>query len=131
MMRECWDSEPTKRPTLKFLEKTISEWLSCFDKCKIVKGSIITIDTIDTIGAEHITSINNSQALNIMKEFEKVSVQSQANSSIMQSHSQSYYTSRFLRKINEDEKAIFNSDSNYIIEDKSECYDCEIMTAHK
>jgi len=131
MMRECWDSEPTKRPTLKFLEKTISEWLSCFDKCKIVKGSIITIDTIDTIGAEHITSINNSQALNIMKEFEKVSVQSQANSSIMQSHSQSYYTSRFLRKVNEDEKAIFNSDSNYIVEDKSECYDCEIMTAHK
>ena len=89
------------------------------------------LDTIDTIGAEHITSINNSQALNIMKEFEKVSVQSQANSSIMQSHSQSYYTSRFLRKVNEDEKAIFNSDSNYIVEDKSECYDCEIMTAHK
>src|SRR5205814_1357429 len=36
LMKACWDSEPTKRPTLKFIENTISEWIRCLSKYEIV-----------------------------------------------------------------------------------------------
>ena len=30
LMKKCWDSEPSKRPTITFLENTISEWFIWF-----------------------------------------------------------------------------------------------------
>ena len=61
-----------------------------------------------------------------MREFAKASVQRQANTSIVQSHPQAYYSSRLLKKVNEtSEKLVFSSSSNCIIL-KSECLDCEI-----
>src|SRR5436305_9658755 len=39
LMKQCWDPEPSKRPTVKILENTIFEWLSYFNNYKLVEGS--------------------------------------------------------------------------------------------
>jgi len=31
LMKKCWDPEPFRRPTIKILENTISEWLRCIN----------------------------------------------------------------------------------------------------
>ncbi|CAB4397543.1 unnamed protein product [Rhizophagus irregularis] len=80
LMKACWDSEPTKRPTLKAIESTISEWLSFFNKYIIVDGiEHMTMGDTDT---------NSSQVVSIMREFAKALERKQSNTSTfaMQSH---------------------------------------------
>ncbi|POG64472.1 hypothetical protein GLOIN_2v1782886, partial [Rhizophagus irregularis DAOM 181602=DAOM 197198] len=80
LMKACWDSEPTKRPTLKAIESTISEWLSFFNKYIIVDGiEHMTMGDTDT---------NSSQVVSIMREFAKALERKQFNTSTfaMQSH---------------------------------------------
>src|SRR5205814_771473 len=86
LMEACWDSEPTKRPTLKIIENTISEWLSCLNGYKIIGGvEYITVN----VGS-------NSQSQSIIREFTKAL---QTNASVIQFHSQAFYKSRSLEKI--------------------------------
>jgi serine/threonine protein kinase len=114
LMKQCWDPEPFKRPTIKTLENTISEWLSCFDKYDMNGGFFRVVHD------EY--NIDNSQISSIMREFAKDLVQRQANTSTMQSHPQAYYKSRLLEKVNE------TSDKEVIFSSKSECLDCEIKS---
>ncbi|POG68937.1 kinase-like domain-containing protein, partial [Rhizophagus irregularis DAOM 181602=DAOM 197198] len=32
LMKKCWDSDPSNRPTIIMLENIISEWIRCIDK---------------------------------------------------------------------------------------------------
>src|SRR5436305_3016494 len=103
-MKECWNSEPADRPTLKIIENTISEWLSCLNKYEIVEG----IKYIKP--AEH---INYSELIIIIDEFTEDLVLKQADSFSLQSHPQAYFKSRLLEEVNEtldqDEKVIPSS----------------------
>jgi hypothetical protein len=132
-MKACWNSEPTKRPTLKILENTISEWLSCLNRNETVGG----------IGYakyfENTASISNIQSLNIIVEFSKV-VQRQTNTSIIQPHPQASYKSCLIKKVNEEVieevietleqnvEAVISSESNYISLKSDECLECKIIT---
>ena len=67
-----------------------------------------------------------------MEEFAKSLKQRQVNAFIRQSHSQTYYKSRLLKKVNEtleqEKEIVISSNSVYIIEDfRSDCLDCEII----
>ena len=124
-MKECWNPEPAKRPTLKILENIITEWLDCFNRYEIIKG----VEYIKE--ADYATNISNSQLLDIMREFSKDSMhskQKQANTFIVQSHLQAYYKSRLLEKVNE---TLIISESNHISFNSDECSDCKIPTPIK
>ncbi|POG67069.1 kinase-like domain-containing protein, partial [Rhizophagus irregularis DAOM 181602=DAOM 197198] len=32
LMKKCWDSNPSNRPTIRMLENIISEWISCISE---------------------------------------------------------------------------------------------------
>ena len=117
LMKQCWDPEPFKRPTIETLENTISEWLSCFDKYDM-NGELFLV-----VHDEY--NIDNSQILSIMREFAKDLVQRLANTSTMQSHPQAYYKSRLLAKLNETSD---QDDKEVIFSSNSECLDCEIKS---
>jgi hypothetical protein len=127
LMKECWNPEPAKRPTLKILENIITEWLDCFNRYVIIKGA----EYIKV--ANYVTNISNSQLLDIMREFSKDSMHSipkQANTFIVQSHPQAYYKSRLLEKVDEtsdqnDKEVVFSLNFD-CMNLKSECLDCEI-----
>src|SRR5207248_8215080 len=81
LMKLCWDSEPSKRPTLKILEQNISVWLECIS---LYNGMDINQSYIDL-----------PIDLPFLKEFEEANKdlvqQKQANISVIQSHPQAYY----------------------------------------
>ena len=125
LMKECWNPEPAKRPTLKILENNITEWLDCFNRYEMIKG----IGYIKE--ANYVTNISNSQLVDIIREFSKDSMhskQKQANAFIVQSHPQAYYKSRLLEKVNE---TLIISESNHISFNSDECSDCKIQTPIK
>jgi serine/threonine protein kinase len=105
LMKKCWDSDPSNRPTIEVLEKIISEWLRCINEhYRINKDGIYKYQVSDI----------DIQLREDMLEFVKANealVQKQANNiSIVQPHSKAHYTSR---KITE-------------ILDNSKCLDCMI-----
>ncbi|RGB28200.1 kinase-like domain-containing protein, partial [Rhizophagus diaphanus] len=89
LMKKCWDSNPSNRPTIMMLENTISEWIEC-------------VNEYYRLNRNGNYQIINNQLTNDMFEFvaaDKTLVQEQVNTSIMQSHSQEYYTSRKFTEI--------------------------------
>ncbi|CAB4490581.1 unnamed protein product [Rhizophagus irregularis] len=76
------------------LENTISEWIECISKYYSTNRN--------TINYQFKVQTSNNQLKNDVLEFlEAKIVQEQANTSIMQSHSQAYYTSRNLTNLTE------------------------------
>ena len=104
LMKKCWDSDPSNRPTIKELEDILSEWNWCTNEYYRING--------DGNYKYEVPGINN-QLKNDMFEFveaDKALMQEQANTSIIQSHLQAYYTSRKLTEI--------------LVQEKSECLEC-------
>uniref|UniRef100_U9UNJ0 Serine-threonine/tyrosine-protein kinase catalytic domain-containing protein n=1 Tax=Rhizophagus irregularis (strain DAOM 181602 / DAOM 197198 / MUCL 43194) TaxID=747089 RepID=U9UNJ0_RHIID len=94
LMKKCWDSNPSNRPTITMLENIVSEWSRCINEYEHYKRNR------DGNYVYNISNIDN-QLKNDMLEFveaNKALVQEQANTSIIQSHPQAYYTSRNVTK---------------------------------
>ncbi|GET03113.1 kinase-like domain-containing protein [Rhizophagus clarus] len=96
LMKRCWDSNPSNRPTIIELEHKISEWVR----------SIGEYYRINRDGSYKIEVPNaNNKLKNDIFEFVKANntlSQEQAtniSTTIVQSHSQAYYTSRKLTEI--------------------------------
>ncbi|GES75100.1 kinase-like domain-containing protein [Rhizophagus clarus] len=88
LMKKCWDSNPTNRPTVAELEYKISEWSKCINEYYKINR-----DENDEI---YIPKNIDSKLINDMLEFVEANnalVQEQDNIPIIQSHSQAYYTS--------------------------------------
>ncbi|POG66371.1 hypothetical protein GLOIN_2v1879909 [Rhizophagus irregularis DAOM 181602=DAOM 197198] len=93
LMKKCWDSNSSNRPTIIMLENIISEWIRCINKYYNInrEGNY-----------EYKVSNIDNQLENDMFEFveaNKTLVQEQENTFIIQSHPQAYYTSRKLTEI--------------------------------
>src|SRR6266542_3320550 len=92
LMKKCWDSNPSNRPTIIMLENVISEWIKCINEYyRINKDGDYKLE---------VTNIDNQSLKNIMLKFVKanntLAQEQQANISIIQSHPNAYYTSRNL-----------------------------------
>ncbi|RIA97739.1 kinase-like domain-containing protein [Glomus cerebriforme] len=124
LMEKCWDSDPSKRPTIKVLENIISQWLSYVNKYYelngdgddeiIINGLIINEIIIYEMLVNNNKNIEN-QFRSDMYEFieaNKVLTQEPANTSIIQFHSRACYTSRLLIEI--------------LDQRNSDCFDCVI-----
>jgi serine/threonine protein kinase len=111
LMKKCWDSDPSNRPTITMLENTISQWIECINKYYE-----INTDEDYNYGVPNI----DNQLENDMFEFVEANnanlVQEQANTSIIESHLQRYYTSRKLSEIILDQEE----------PEESQGFDCEI-----
>ncbi|PKK61557.1 hypothetical protein RhiirC2_791646 [Rhizophagus irregularis] len=106
LMKKCWDSDPSNRPTIVMLENILSEWNRCISEYYRING--------DGNYKYEVPGIIN-QLKNDMFEFvkaDKALMQEQANNSIIQSHLQAYYTSRKLTEI--------------LVQDETEGLDCII-----
>jgi serine/threonine protein kinase len=109
LMKKCWDSDPSNRPTIIMLEKIISKWIGCINEYYRLNR--------DGDYKYEVTDIDN-QLRNDMLQFvkaDKILVQKQTNTTIIQSHSQAYYTSRKL--------------SEFLVQKESEesqCLECMI-----
>src|SRR5438876_11868195 len=76
LMEKCWDPEPFKRPTIKILENTISEWLGCINKYYVIADMIDkedeliknTFPSIDSI-VNYFFEVQYSQLRTNLKEF--------------------------------------------------------------
>src|SRR6266542_1468370 len=105
LMKRCWDSNPSNRPTIAVLENIISEWTKCINKYYEVNWDGNYKYTVPNI---------DNQLKNDMLEFveaNKALVQEQPNTStITQFHPQACYTSRKLTEI--------------LVQENSECIDC-------
>ncbi|CAB5363154.1 unnamed protein product [Rhizophagus irregularis] len=91
LMKKCWDTNPSNRPTITTIEYIISEWTECVDNFYMLNRD----------GDYKYESYNlDNQSKYIMLEFaeaNKALVQEQVNTSaIIQYHTQEYYTSRVL-----------------------------------
>ncbi|POG72233.1 kinase-like domain-containing protein, partial [Rhizophagus irregularis DAOM 181602=DAOM 197198] len=40
LMKKCWDSDPSNRPTIIMLENIISEWIKCINEYYEVNGDV-------------------------------------------------------------------------------------------
>ncbi|RGB33290.1 kinase-like domain-containing protein [Rhizophagus diaphanus] len=106
LMKKCWDSNPSNRPTIIMLESIITEWISSI-------GEYYRINKNGNHKFE--VSKINKQLKNNMLEFVEANkdlVQEQTNAYITQNHSQAYYTSRKLTEI--------------LVQEDSECLECII-----
>ncbi|GBC07280.1 hypothetical protein RclHR1_07360003 [Rhizophagus clarus] len=94
LMKRCWDSNPSNRPTITELEHKISVWVRCVSKFYEVN--------IDGNYKYQVPDVNN-KLYDEMLEFVKANdtlAQEQTNiSTIVQLHSQANYTSRNITKI--------------------------------
>jgi serine/threonine protein kinase len=102
LMKKCWDSDPSNRPTIIILENIISDWIRCINEYYRVNR--------DGNYAFKVSDINN-QLEDDMLEFvdaNKAIEQKQANdtSIIKQSHSQAYYKSRKVTEILDESKCL-------------------------
>uniref|UniRef100_U9UYH6 Serine-threonine/tyrosine-protein kinase catalytic domain-containing protein n=1 Tax=Rhizophagus irregularis (strain DAOM 181602 / DAOM 197198 / MUCL 43194) TaxID=747089 RepID=U9UYH6_RHIID len=105
-MKKCWDTNPSNRPNIIMLENIISEWVRSINKF---------YETNRDDNYEYEVPNIDKQLKNDMLEFveaNKVLVQGQAGTSIIQHHSQAYYTSRKLTEI--------------LVKEDSECLECII-----
>jgi serine/threonine protein kinase len=117
LMKKYWDSDPSNRPTIIMLENIISEWIRCINKYYRVNK--------DGNYRFKVPNIDN-QLKDDMLEFVKANealVQKQANTSIIESHSQAYYKSRKLTEILVQNEITKILDQN----ETAECFDCAIL----
>ncbi|EXX62850.1 Ack1p [Rhizophagus irregularis DAOM 197198w] len=93
LMKKCWDSDSSNRPTITMLEDIISE---------------------DGNYKYEVPNIDNKLKDDMIEfiESNKTLVHKQVNASIIQSHTQAYYTSRKLTEI--------------LVHEKSDCFECII-----
>lgn len=129
-MKECWDSDPSKRPTLERLENTISEWLNCINDYYSIVNQISKNDIEDIENLEEIIEFffgneffrnKDIIPLSNLKEFVETSetlTQKRANVSNTQSHPQVYTEQSSNETSNQEEEAIYSSNS--------ECLSCII-----
>ncbi|GES93042.1 kinase-like domain-containing protein [Rhizophagus clarus] len=94
LMKKCWDSNPSNRPTITELEYKISEWIRCiseFYRCNRdgnYRLEVLSVD--DKLKNDMIEFIEANNAL----------AQEQADiPTIVHSHSQAYHTSRNITEI--------------------------------
>ncbi|RGB24949.1 kinase-like domain-containing protein, partial [Rhizophagus diaphanus] len=96
LMKKCWDSDPSKRPTIENLEDIISQWISYVNKYYELNeenSKAFIYNSIDTI-----------QFRGDIDEFVKANKalsQELNDTSIKQSHPLSCYTSRSLKILSE------------------------------
>ncbi len=106
LMKKCWDSNPSNRPTIIMLENIISEWIRYINKHYEINrdgGPRYRVPNIDNqLNSDIIEFVEANKAL----------VQEQINNYTIQSHLQAYYTSRNL--------------TNILVQENSECLDCII-----
>jgi hypothetical protein len=110
LMKKCWDSDPSNRPTIIILENIISQWIKCINKYyKIHKNSDYFYKVLE--------DIDDQQLENDMLEFvnanKALKVQEQANTSTIQPYPQVYYTSQKLI-------------TGILVQEKDECLECII-----
>jgi serine/threonine protein kinase len=105
LMKKCWDSDPSNRPTIIMLENIISEWIRCINEYYEINS-----DGNNTFKVINIDNKLEDDMLEFVKANEALVQKRANNNSILQSHSQAYYKSR---KITE-------------ILDESKCLDCMI-----
>ncbi|CAB4491231.1 unnamed protein product [Rhizophagus irregularis] len=104
------------------LEDIISEWIGCINEYYEINrdGEYNFI----------VPNIDNQLKDDMFKfvEANKTLAQEQANTSIMQSHPQAYYTSRKFTEILAQEKSeiIVQEKSEILVQEKSECFECII-----
>jgi serine/threonine protein kinase len=101
LMKKCWDSDPFNRPTIIMLEKIIYEWIKCINEYYSMNK--------DGVYKFEVLNIVDNQLKDDMLEFVKANedlVQKQANTSIIQSHSQTCYKSRKLTEILDESKCL-------------------------
>jgi serine/threonine protein kinase len=118
LMKKCWDSEPSNRPTIIMLENIISEWISCIDKYY----------SINRDGINKFDIFIDNQLKNDMLEFVKANealVQKQTNTSIIQSHSQAFYKSHKLAEnlIQNESKILVQDESEFLVQYESDYMD--------
>jgi serine/threonine protein kinase len=91
LMKKCWDNDPSNRPTVIMLENIISQWIDGINEYYRINKNENYIIT---------PNIDDQQLKNNMLEFVEANKanlkQEQGNTSITQSYSQEYYTSRKL-----------------------------------
>ncbi|RGB38683.1 kinase-like domain-containing protein [Rhizophagus diaphanus] len=104
LMKKCWDSSPSNRPTIAILENIISEWIRCVNKYYELNWDV-----------------NYSYGVRKFVKANKALVQEQANTSIIQSHHpQACYTSRNVSKEIEKSKNVSES----FIQEYSDLMEC-------
>jgi serine/threonine protein kinase len=109
LMEECWDSNPSNRPTIIELKNKISEWIKCINEYyeKNRDGNYnYGVNTIDNKLKNDIfefVEADNTlvQEDNNISQTNNALAHEQANISIIQSHSQACYTSRKLTRFSE------------------------------
>ncbi|CAB4384037.1 unnamed protein product [Rhizophagus irregularis] len=121
-MKKCWDSDPSNRPTIGTLEYIVSEWIRCINKFyKINRNGDYNL---------LVSNVDNRLKDDMLEfvEANKTLVQEQANTSIIQSHPQAYYTSRKFTEILAQEKSeiVVQEKSGILVQEKSECFECII-----
>ncbi|RIA86973.1 kinase-like domain-containing protein [Glomus cerebriforme] len=96
LMEKCWDSDPSKRPTIIILENILSQWISCVNRYYELNG----LNDGLRGPISHINDIDN-KLRNDTNEFIKAKAlaQEQPNTFIIQFHPQACYTSRLLTEI--------------------------------
>ncbi|GBB97711.1 hypothetical protein RclHR1_30480001, partial [Rhizophagus clarus] len=94
LMKKCWDSNPSNRPTITELEHEISEWIRCinefyrYNRDENYRVAVPSVDDILKNDMIEFIEANNTLA------------QEQANiPTIVHSHSQAYHTSRNITEI--------------------------------
>jgi serine/threonine protein kinase len=106
LMKKCWDSDPSNRPTITMLENIISEWIRCINKYYSINGNgdqiLVVLDVENYLRDDLLEFVDANKA----------SVQKQANTSIIVYHSQAYYKSRKLTEI--------------LVQNETEGFDCVI-----
>lgn len=112
-MEKCWHSDPFKRPTIENLEYIISQWLRCINQYyELNKKNGGNIE--DGNNDAKFLSFDMFQFKNDIFEFVKANntlSQEKTDTSIIQFHSQAFYTSRSFTEISYQH---------------SECLDCAI-----
>ncbi|RGB21343.1 kinase-like domain-containing protein, partial [Rhizophagus diaphanus] len=127
LMKKCWDSNPSNRPTIIMLEYIISEWIRCIEVYYVINSDgnyqfksneiddqlendmlefvevnkALAQEQENTSNIQSFNKIDNQLENNMLEFVEviKALAQEQTNTSIMQSHPQAYYTSRKLTEI--------------------------------
>ncbi|CAB5347617.1 unnamed protein product [Rhizophagus irregularis] len=122
LMKKCWDSNPSNRPTIRMLENIVSEWIRCINEYYEINNdgnyNFLVPNIYNQLKDDMLEFVEANKAL----------VQEQANTSIMQSHPQAYYTSCKFTKILAQEKSeiVVQEKSEILVQEKSECFECII-----
>ena len=116
LMKKCWDSDPSKRPTIQIIEDNISEWHEYIKKYyEIIEKSSYSVKVYKKNISDRVIdgfTIDKNQLKDDIKEFIKAdalvnAVESNESNTIRKSHSS--YTSRLL---------------DFTKQLQSECLDC-------